>query len=109
MVARNLHGVAREVRIVKLEGLGDGEDVFDWIKREPFPENLLRIAEDAPLFNPAEAPIVVESPETDGAVTLDDFYAYMPMSNAYIFTPTRDTWPGSNVNARIRRANDYQG
>jgi hypothetical protein len=36
MVASNLHGVAREVRIVNLEGLGDGEDVFDWIKREPF-------------------------------------------------------------------------
>ena len=37
MVARNLHGVAREVRIVELEGLGAGEDVHDWIKRESLP------------------------------------------------------------------------
>jgi RecA-family ATPase len=54
LVASNLLGVAREVRIVKLEGLADGEDVFDWIAREPFPENLLRIAEDAPLWQPGE-------------------------------------------------------
>jgi hypothetical protein len=38
----------------------------------------------------------------DEAVTLDDFYAYMPMHN-YIFVPTRDTWPASSVNARIPR------
>jgi hypothetical protein len=105
MVARNLHGVAREVRIVKLEGLGDGEDVFDWIKRDPFPENLLRIAEDAPLWDPAKAsPSIVppssENAEDSTAVGLDDFYAFMPMHN-YIFAPTRDTWPGSSVNARV--------
>jgi Family of unknown function (DUF5906) len=29
-----------------------------------------------------------------------DFVAYMPMHN-YIFKPTRETWPGSSVNARI--------
>jgi hypothetical protein len=34
------------------------------------------------------------------AVTLDDFYAYMPMHN-YIYTPSREPWPGSSVNARI--------
>jgi RecA-family ATPase len=50
LVASSLLGVAREVRVIKLEGLGDGEDVFDWIARAPFPENLLRIAEDAPLW-----------------------------------------------------------
>jgi hypothetical protein len=95
-VAQNLRGVAREVRIVKLGGLGDGEDVFDWIKREPFPENLLRIAEDASLWEP---PTTTEAVETD-TVSLDDFYAYMPM-HQYIFTPTRDLWPASSVNARI--------
>jgi Family of unknown function (DUF5906) len=34
------------------------------------------------------------------AVTLDDFYAYMPMHN-YIYTPSREPWPGVSVNARI--------
>ena len=35
-------------------------------------------------------------------VTLDDFYAYMPM-HQYIFAPTGDMWPGSSVNQRLRR------
>jgi hypothetical protein len=100
MVARNLHGVAREVRVVKLEGLGDGEDVFDWIKREPFSENLLRIAEEAPLFNPTDEPIVPPSSENaDEAVSLDDFYAYM--LGGYIYLPTGDIWPAASVNARL--------
>src|SRR5262249_35828688 len=37
----------------------------------------------------------------DCAVTLDDFYAYMPM-HTYIFVPSREIWPASSVNARIR-------
>jgi hypothetical protein len=85
---------------VKLEGLGDGEDVFDWIKREPFPENLLRIAEDAPLWEPTAETITSDKAPEHGTVTLDDFYAYMPM-HSYIFVPTLDTWPGSSVNARV--------
>ena len=34
------------------------------------------------------------------AVTLDDFYAYMPMHN-YIYTPSRELWPAASVNARV--------
>ena len=33
-------------------------------------------------------------------VSLDDFYAYMPQ-HVYIFTPTREVWPASSVDARI--------
>ena len=33
-------------------------------------------------------------------VCLDDFYAYMPM-HSYIYTPTRELWPASSVNARV--------
>jgi hypothetical protein len=33
-------------------------------------------------------------------VSLDDFYAFMPMHN-YIYEPTRTLWPASSVNARI--------
>jgi len=66
LVASNLHGVAREVRIVELEGLSDGEDVFDWIKREQFPENLLRIAEEAPTWQPKQA--TAEQPSEEGDI-----------------------------------------
>ena len=38
-------------------------------------------------------------PEGRG-VTIDDFRAYMP-SHTYIFTPCRELWPASSVNARL--------
>jgi hypothetical protein len=33
-------------------------------------------------------------------VSLDDFYAYMPM-HCYIYTPTREMWPAASVNSRL--------
>jgi hypothetical protein len=33
-------------------------------------------------------------------VSLDDFYAYMPM-HSYMFAPSREMWPASSVNSRI--------
>jgi hypothetical protein len=36
---------------------------------------------------------------SDG-VSLDDFNAYMPM-HSYIFTPAREMWPASSINAKI--------
>jgi hypothetical protein len=33
-------------------------------------------------------------------VSLDDFYAYMPM-HSYIYTPTREMWPAASVNSRL--------
>ena len=30
-----------------------------------------------------------------------DFYAYMPIHN-YIFAPSREPWPGSSVDARLK-------
>jgi hypothetical protein len=36
-----------------------------------------------------------------GPVSVEDFWAYMPM-HSYIFAPSREMWPASSVNARIR-------
>src|SRR6516164_2231471 len=45
----------------------------------------------------------VSEPETEGrGVTLDDFFAYMPM-HVYIFTPCREIWVGASINARLSR------
>ncbi len=41
-----------------------------------------------------------DDPRPATGVTIDDFYAYMPMHN-YIFVPTRQTWPAGSVNARV--------
>ena len=43
--------------------------------------------------------LAAEAADTDG-VSLDDFYAYMPM-HTYIYAPSREMWPASSVNARI--------
>jgi hypothetical protein len=43
--------------------------------------------------------IIEPCPEGSG-VTLDDFVAYMP-SHVYIFTPCREPWTGTSVNARL--------
>jgi Family of unknown function (DUF5906) len=40
--------------------------------------------------------------EVAGGVSLEDFYAYMP-THTYIFAPSRELWPASSVNSRIRR------
>lgn len=37
--------------------------------------------------------------QADG-ITVADFYAYLP-SHQYIFTPSRELWPASSVNARV--------
>ena len=41
-----------------------------------------------------------EAHPADNGVQLDDFYAYMPQ-HKYIFTPTREVWPASSVDARL--------
>jgi Family of unknown function (DUF5906) len=41
-------------------------------------------------------------------VSLDDFYAYMPM-HMYIFVPSGELWPASSVNARVPPVADADG
>jgi hypothetical protein len=51
-----------------------------------------------------DGPAAPECQPTNGGhtvgVSLDDFYAYMPM-HKYIFAPTRELWPAESVNSRI--------
>ena len=42
-----------------------------------------------------------KGPKQSGPVSLADFHAYMPAHN-YIFAPSREPWPASSVNARLR-------
>jgi Family of unknown function (DUF5906) len=51
----------------------------------------------APVGNSDAAESEGDSP---AGVSIDDFYAYMPMHN-YLFAPTREPWPASSVNARV--------
>ena len=47
-----------------------------------------------------------KSPD-DGALRLEDFYAYMPQ-HRYIFAPTRELWPAASVNARLPLISDIK-
>jgi Family of unknown function (DUF5906) len=51
--------------------------------------------ESAPLPSDDDAPEQEKPP-----LSLTDFYAYMP-DHRYIFTPSREMWPSSSVNARV--------
>jgi hypothetical protein len=45
--------------------------------------------------------------DASGGVSVDDFYAYM-VSHSYIYTPSREMWPASSVNARVTFASESQ-
>ena len=47
----------------------------------------------------------LEADPAHQTVTYDDFYAYMP-THQYIFTPTRELWPSSSVNARLPKVHE---
>jgi hypothetical protein len=51
---------------------------------------------------PKRKPLVAVCPLEQGqkGVSLDDFQAYMPI-HSYMYTPSRELWPASSVNARI--------
>jgi hypothetical protein len=56
-VAENLYGIAAEVRIVELPGLPEkGGDVSDWIAKGGHAEDLLRLCEAAPKWDPNAPP-----------------------------------------------------
>jgi hypothetical protein len=58
-----------------------------------------RLVESAEKFGVAPGEESVAAAQTD-EVRLEDFVAYMPM-HTYLFTPTREPWPATSVNARI--------
>ncbi len=52
LVARSLHGIAESVRIVELPNLPDKGDASDWIAGGGTKEELMRLAEAAPIWTP---------------------------------------------------------
>jgi hypothetical protein len=83
-------------------------DRFDQLSEPP--------ADDTPFFTEDGRPLtkgfagVGHKPDTaqPTAVTVADFYAYMP-AHEYIFIPTRELWPASSVKARCEPVKDADG
>jgi hypothetical protein len=62
------------------------------LKGKDVNDALLTIGPDQPLCEIEDYQV--------GGVSLDTFFAYMPMHN-YVFVPTRSTWPAASVDSRI--------
>ena len=74
--ARSLYGIARSVKIVSLPGLGDKEDVTDWIGRGGTAEALFALAAAAPAYAPpafrsAFKAVWFHAIDAEAAVTVD--------------------------------------
>jgi hypothetical protein len=99
-VATNLHGVAATVKIVALPGVGEKGDVSDWLTAGHTIEELGDLCLDAKLWEPTAANENEPAAESEGGLTLNDFYAYM-RTHSYIFAGDRTLWPAASVNSRI--------
>ena len=89
-----MHNADRDAVIAKLmvEALRNDPETKAWVRDKGLDRN------EHELKN-IWAKVEREAPK---AVTLDDFFAYMP-THSYIYAPTREMWPASSVNARGRR------
>jgi|ERR1700704_907628 hypothetical protein len=108
LVAENLRGVVRRLRVLDLvkfwPEIEESDDITDWFESGGTIERLWEIFEQLSELTRIgngrdEPPPRRETPAAEG-VSLADFYAYMPM-HAYIFAPSREIWPAGSVNARI--------
>jgi hypothetical protein len=82
-----------------IERLEKGEEVrgLPWLQDFFGRDVAEKIAKLVGFFHQETAAIGEESTE---GVSLQDFYAYMPMHN-YVFAPSRDMWPTESINSRF--------
>ena len=67
-VARSLHGIAREVRIVTLPGLGAKQDVRDWLGAGHTADALLELVAAAPLLEQRDTRSQPAAPSDNGPI-----------------------------------------
>jgi hypothetical protein len=98
------------VTLPDLSGHKNDKDVSDWLDADPTrADSFVDICLKSPKWIPCPEPPKPElepkskpEPIDSDGVTLDDFYAYMPM-HTYIFVPSREMWPASSVDAQLPR------
>ena len=95
-IASRLDGIAASVRMFQPDGLPDGGDAVEWLEAHSAADLLEAIEAEATV---AELANVAPTDDT-ALLSVDDFFAYMPM-HRYIYAPTGDMWPPPSVNSRI--------
>ncbi len=107
-VARSLHGVAEEVRIVELRGLPEKGDLSDWLDAGGKAAELLDLARTAPLFEPSD--VIVEPasfPRSDAGN--GELFAHLYSDRVRfdhrrrIFFTWRGNWWSADADAEVRR------
>jgi hypothetical protein len=68
--------------------------------KAPDANDLLREHGEAAVRKASDRSVTQGNGRDAADVQLEDFVAYMPM-HSYVFTPTRELWPASSVNARL--------
>lgn len=89
LVERSLKITAKSVKVLKLPGLGDKEDVSDWIGRGGTREQLEELSKQT-----------ATREELPDAVTFKDFLYYSP-ENKYLYQKTGTLWPAKAVDLRL--------
>ena len=84
LIAAVLEGVAEQVEIVQARV---GKDATDHLAAGLGLDDFEPVTEE-------------KEQDADAGVTVEDFWAYLPM-HSYVFVPTREPWPASSVNAKI--------
>ena len=122
IIGAALQGIAASIRVLNLPNLPPKGDVIDWANnggtREQLddliehqakawaPKNEQDKGEQDNQFDQTTAQTAEPNeseqttPDRTEGISLDDFRAYMPQHN-FIYTPSREPWPASSVNARI--------
>jgi AAA domain len=96
-------GIAKEIRIVKLQGLAHGQDVSDWLDRDPknnTKEDLQNVAFDAPIWKPAEGinrPVVQSSAEFTRGYVPPDYLIDGLLQRRYCYSLTAKTGSGKTA------------
>jgi hypothetical protein len=102
-VASICHGIAKSIKIVELPGLGEKEDISDWLEKGNTKEDLLKLVDETPIWVPDEKEaqrIVNESTQKENQATqlinhilkMDTMLFYDQRGNAFAKIKTEQGW-----------------
>ena len=97
-ICESLAGTAREVRVVRLPGLGDKQDVSDWIKNGGTADDLARLMDAAPRFEAAApAALIQPSAEFVGGFVPPDYLIDGLLQRRFVYSLTAPTGSGKTA------------
>jgi hypothetical protein len=101
-VSEQLAGVAREIRIVRLPGLEEKQDVSDWLEGGGTADELARLMESAPrLDSPEPSSLIISSADFVYGFVPPDFLIDGVMQRRFVYSLTAPTGTGKTAVALL--------